>query len=195
MMEKLIEFLKKAEFNSIMLALAIGATAFYFKIDTHPYNEIAFFTAIVTSSYCVIRLIAFCFNKIREKCMSRKEEKKKNLARRKKEEQEQMLLKIEISRMFDGLTKDDKEALALIIKSGKEDKYTPTVLHYNKGDYQLTDLIGHIEAICRIFRKNDRHVYDPYDGQPCITITHYSNTIALTIEPYLLDLIKMYNQE
>lgn len=194
-MEKVLEFLKKAEFNSFMIALAIGATAFYLKIDTHPYNEIAFFTAIVASSYCIIRLVVFCFNKIKKKCELKREEEKKNLAKRRREEQEQKFLSIEISRMFDGLTEDDKEKLAYIINKGKGDKYSPNVLHYSRNDYELTNLISQAEATCRIFRTGYRHVYDPYGGQPCITITNYTNSITITIEPYLLELIKQYNQE
>ena len=117
-MEKVLEFLKKAEFNSFMIALAIGATAFYFKIDTHPYNEIAFFTAIVASSYCIIRLVVFCFNKIKKKCNLRKEEKAEKLAKVKREEQIKKERNIEIYRMFDGLTEDDKEKLAYVIDKG-----------------------------------------------------------------------------
>ncbi len=194
-MEKVLEFLKKAEFNSFMIALAIGATAFYFKIDTHPYNEIAFFTAIVASSYCIIRLVVFCFNKIKKKCNLRKEEKAEKLAKVKREEQIKKERNIEIYRMFDGLTEDDKEKLAYVIDKGKEDKYTPNMLHYSRNDYELSNLIGQTEAMCRIFRTGYRHVYDPYGGQPCITISNYTDTITLTIDKCLLDLIKQYNQE
>ena len=191
----MLEFLKKAEFNSFMLALAIGATAFYFKIDTHPYNEIAFFTAIVASSYCIIRLVVFCFNKIKKKCELKREEKKKELARKRKEEQEQKILSIEISRMYDGLTKDDKETLTFVINNGKEDKYNLNVLHYSRDDYPSINLINKIEAMCRIYRDNNRSVFDPFDGQPCIIISYYTGSITLTIEPHLLDLIRQYNQE
>lgn len=189
-MEKVLEFLKKAEFNSFMLALAIGATAFYFKIDTHPYNEIAFFTAIVASSYCIIRLVVFCFNKIKKKCELKREEKKKELARKRNEEQEQKILSIEISRMFDGLTKDDKEILAYVIDKGKEDKYNLNVLHYSRDDYHSINLINKIEAMCRIYRTNNSRVYDPYDGQSCIKISYYTDSLSITIEPHLLELIK-----
>ncbi|MBO7490252.1 MAG: hypothetical protein J6T88_08250 [Bacteroidales bacterium] len=194
-MEKVLEFLKKAEFNSFMIALAIGATAFYFKIDTHPYNEIAFFTAIVASSYCIIRLVVFCFNKIKKKNELKKEEEKKELARKRREEQEQKFLSIEISRMFDGLTKDDKEILAFVINNGKKDKYNINVFHYSRDNYHLTNLINQVDAMCRIYRQDNRRVYDPFDGQSCIKISYYTGTITLTIEQHLLELIKQYNQE
>ena len=157
-MEKLIEFLKKAEVKSIMIALALGATAAYFKIDTHPYNEIAFFTAIVTSSYCVIRLIAFCFNKIKEKCELKREEKRRNLVRKEREEQVKKERNIEISRMFDGLSENDKWKLVDIVNNGEPDEYQKNVFRYKKIDYQLVECCYQMQSITRIFRTDDPRI-------------------------------------
>ena len=196
-MEKVLEFLKKAEFNSIMLALAIGAIASYFKIEAHPYNEIAFSIAIVASSYCIIRLVVFCFNKIKKTYELRKGEKRKNLARRKIEEQVQKERNVEISRMFDGLSENVKAELSDMVNNSVPDKYQNNVFRHKKIDFHQVDCCYQMQSITRIFRTDDPRIisYNSENGQPCITFSNYSDTITFTIDPYLLDLIKQYDKE
>jgi hypothetical protein len=93
--------------------------------------------------------------------------------------------RIEISRMFKGLTDENKKTLAYILLKGKPDEFDCYVLHFNPHSDD-TLYVHQAKSISQIFR-------NPWgDGSDCIWIRQYTDTLAAEIDPYLYDLIKGY---
>lgn len=176
-----LDIFKKAEFNSLMVALAItGWIMYYFQI----YNLI-FGLACFASIYCVIRFFVFCYLRIMGNRNYKKACKLEQLANEQKEKKYEDNRKIEISRMFDGLSDSNKDLLASIILNGKQDNYNYNVFLLQKNSSE-SFFIDIAQSITEIFK------YWNGSGQFCITVSDYANSIAVTIDPYLYELLKQY---
>lgn len=189
-----LDIFKKADFNKLMFSLAVaGWVVFCFTPISEQIKYYILGFTILASVYCLSGIVVYCYKQNKSKREQKQQRKNRELYNKNVEEGK----RIEIDRMFGGLTEANKKILAYIVKKGKTDKYQPNVLHYGKEDYQQVDCFFQIQSNTRIYRTDDPRIisYNSDNGHPCITITNYTNTIALTIEPYLLDLIKMYNQE
>lgn len=186
-----LDIFKKADFNKLMFSIAVAGWIVFFSPIPEQIKYYILGISILASVYCLSGLAVYCHKQVKLKRDQKKQKKNRELYDKKIEESK----RVEIGRMFEGLTKENKDALAVVVMKGKEDKFQQNVLHYNRNDYQLINVIGHVESTCRIFRTGYLHAYDPHGGQPCITITNYADTITVTIEPYLLELAKQYNLE
>lgn len=180
-----LDIFKKADFNTLMLSVAIAGWILYFFVSVNIYILGA---ALLSSAYCIIRLIVHIYQCISVKLENKRYESQKKKEKEKKEAERKEVRNIEISRMFNGLTEENKKTLAYILLKGKKDDYNYNVLHFTP----YSDDSFHVQQavdISKIFRS-------PWgDGDNCIWIKHYTDTIAVTIEPYLYDLVKGYIDE
>lgn len=177
-----LDIFKKAEFNTLMLSVAItGWILFIFA----PMNIYILGAAILASAYCIIRLIVYTYQYFTFKRENKRYEAQKKKEKEDKEAERKEARNIEISRMFNGLTEENKKTLAYIFLKGKKDTFNQYVLHftpYSDESYHVQQAVD----ISKIFR-------DPWGhGDDCIWIKHYTDTLAATIDPYLYDLIKRY---
>lgn len=182
---EVLDIFKKAEFNTLMLSVAITGWILYFFVSVNIYILGA---ALLSSAYCIIRLIVHIYQCITIKCKNKRYEAQKKKDKEKNEAERKEARNIEISRMFNGLTEDNKKTLAYIFLKGKKDDFNYNVLHftpYSEESFYVQQAVG----ISKIFR-------DPWgDGDACIWIKHYTDTLAATIDPYLFDLINGYINE
>ena len=177
-----LDIFKKAEFNTLMLSVAItGWILFIFA----PMNIYILGAAILASAYCIIRLIVYTYQYFTFKRENKRYEAQKKKEKEDKEAERKEARNIEISRMFNGLTEENKKTLAYIFLKGKKDTFNQYVLHftpYSDESYHVQQAVD----ISKIFR-------DPWGhGDDCIWIKHYTDTLAATIDPYLYALIKRY---
>lgn len=176
-----IDIFKRAEFNSLMVAVAItGWIMYYFHIDSYIWGF-----ACLASVYCITRLVVFCYQRFVRIRSIKKVNKQEQLAKEQKEKQYEENRKIEISRMFDGLSDYNKFILTSILLNGKEDVYDNHILHFQKYSN---------ESINLDFAQSFTGIYRDWggSGQTCIHLKEYENSIAAIIDPYLYDLIKQY---
>lgn len=180
-----LDIFKKAEFNTLMLSVAITGWILYFFVSMNIYILGA---ALLSSAYCVIRLIVYIYQSISVRRFNKRYEAQKKKEIDNKETERKNARIIEISRMFNGLTEDNKKTLAYIFLKGRKDKFDHYVLHFTP----YSDEAFHVQQavdLSKIFR-------NPWgDGSDCIWIRHYTDTLAATIDPYLYDLIKGYIDE
>lgn len=176
-----LDIFKKAEFNSLMVALAItGWIMYYFQID-----NIIFGLASFSSIYCVTRFIVLCYQRFIEIRNIKKAYKQEQLIKEQKEQQYEENRKIEISRMFVGLSDSHRFILASILLNGKEDKYDNHILHFKKYSKESMDL-DWAQSITGIYRDWGGN------GQACIRLKEYEDSVAAIIDPYLYELIKQH---
>jgi hypothetical protein len=176
-----IDIFKRADFNSLMVAVAItGWIMYYFQIE-----NIIFGLASIASIYCIIRFVVFCYQRFVRIRSIKKANKQEQLAKEQEEKRYEENRKIEISRMFDGLSDSNKFILASILINGKKDKYYDNVYHFQKYSKESLDL-EMAQSISVIYR--DRIG----SGQACISIRDYQDTVVATIDPFLCDLIKQH---
>ena len=176
-----LDIFKRAEFNSLMVAVAItGWIMYYFQID-----NLIFGLACLASIYCITRLVVFCYQRFVGIRNIKKAYEQELLAKEQKEKKYEENRKIEISRMFAGLSDPNKFILASILLNGKEDVYDNHILHFQKysKESMYLDLA---QSFTGIFR--DRLG----SGQTCIYLKEYEDSIAAIIDPYLYDLIKQH---
>ena len=177
------EIFKKAEFNTLMISIAIAAWVLNYCVL--PNNVLILGIAIASTTYCIIRLIVYLYNNIQ---ISRERAKNKiqevNDLKR-KNEQIQKEREIEISRMFYGLSDYNKNCLACIVLKGKKDQYEENVFQFNRYSHESL-MAQQASSISLIYRDS----LD--DGDECIWIRTYTDTITAEIDPYLLSLIKKY---
>lgn len=177
-----LDIFKKAEFNTLMLSVAITGWILYFSVSMNIYILGA---AILSSAYCVIRLIVYIYQSLSVRRYNIRYEAQKKKEIENKEAERKNARNIEISRMFNGLTEDNKKTLAYIFLKGKKDEFNYHVLHFTP----YSDEAFHVQQavnLSKIFRDSWG------DGDDCIWIRHYTDTLAATIDPYLYDLIKEY---
>lgn len=181
-----INIFKKAEFNTLMLSIAIAG--WIMNVWIIPNNVYVVGIAIMASTYCVIRFIVFCYNYTTHKQEQKAKEKKQNEIWRKKEEEKTEKWNNEIYRMFFGLSKENKKTLAIIYLKGEKDPIKYNILHFQRfGEYSL--LANQAQNITTIFRDGLGV------GMHSITLHEYTDTIAVTIDPYLYNLIKKYVED
>lgn len=176
-----LDIFKKAEFNSLMVAVAIsGWIMYYFQIES-----LIFGLASLASIYCITRFVVFCYQRFIKIRNIKKVFKQELLAKEQKEKKYEENRKIEISRMFAGLSDPNKFILASILLKGKEDEYDYHILHFQKNSNEslYLDLAQSFTGIYR-----DR----VGNGQACINLKEYEDSIAAAIDPYLYNLIKQY---
>ena len=178
----ILNIFKKAEFNSLMLSTAAaGWILFYLGV----FKEYSLIAALVASIYCLIRFVVCCYKNFvaridAKNCEAQQKRDKELKAQAEKEER-----RIEISRMFKGLTEENKKTLAYILLKGKPDEFDCYILHFNPYSDD-SSYVHQAKSISQIFR-------NPWgSGNDCIWIKHYTNTLAAEIDPYLYDLIKGY---
>lgn len=180
-----LDIFKKAEFNTLMLSVAITGWILYVLVSMNIYILGA---AILSSAYCVIRLVVYSYQYFSVKRANKRYEAQKKREKEDKETERKEARNIEISRMFNGLTEDNKKILAYVFLKGKKDEFYYNVLHFTP----YSDESFHVQQavdISKIYR-------DPWGhGDECIWIKHYTDTLAATIDPYLYDLIKKYIEE
>lgn len=176
-----LDIFKKAEFNSLMVALAItGWIMYYFQID-----NLIFGFACFASIYCIIRFVVFCYQSFIRIRDIKKVYKQEQLAKEQKEKKYEENRKIEISRMFVGLSDSNKFILASILLNGKEDKYDNHILHFQKYSKESMDL-DWAQSFTEIYRNWGGN------AQACIQLKEYEDSIAAVIDPYLYELTKQY---
>lgn len=176
-----LEIFKRADFNSLMFAVAItGWIMYYFQME-----DFIFGLACFASIYCIIRFVVFCYQRLIGIRNIKKAYKQELLAKEQKEKKYEENRKIEISRMYAGLSDPNKFILASILLNGTEDKYDKYILHFQKYSKESMDL-DFAQSFTGIFRDWGGN------GQACIHLKEYENSIAAAIDPYLYDLIKQY---
>ena len=176
-----LDIFKKAEFNSLMVALAItGWIMYYFQID-----NLIFGFACFASIYCITRFVVFCYQRFVGIRNIKKAYKQEQLIKEQKEQQYEENRKIEISRMFVGLSDSHRFILASILLNGKEDVYDSHILHFQKYSKESMNL-DLAQSFTGIYRDWGG------SGQTCIHLKEYEDSIAAIIDPYLYDLIKQH---
>lgn len=180
-----LDIFKKAEFNSLMLSIAAAGWILYY---LGVFKEYSLIVALVASVYCLIRFIVCCYKNIVARIAAKKYEAQQKRDKELKAQADKEERRIEISRMFKGLTEENKKTLAYIFLKGKPDEFDCYILHFNP--YSDDSLYVHqAKSISQIFR-------NPWgSGNDCIWLKHYTNTLAAEIDPYLYDLIKGYIDE
>lgn len=117
-----LNIFKKAEFNTLMLSVAITGWILYFCISTNIY---ILGTAILSSAYCIIRLVVYTYQYYSLKRENRRYEIQKKKEEEEKEKRYENNKNIEITRMFEGLSDSNKFILASILLKGKKINSTP----------------------------------------------------------------------
>lgn len=181
-----INIFKKAEFNTLMLSIAIAG--WIMNIWIIPNNVYVVGTAIMASVYCIIRFVVFCYKYITHKQEQKMAETKQTEIRQQIEKEKKEKWNNEIYRMFFGLSKENKSTLAIIYLKGEKDPINYNVLHFPKfGEDSFR--ASKAQEVTSIFR-------DGFGvGMQCIALREYTDTIAVTIDPYLYDLIKRYVED
>ncbi len=176
-----LDIFKKADFISLMFSVAItGWIMYYFHIDSFIFGF-----SCLASVYCITRLVVFCYQRFVRIRSIKNANKQEQLAKEQEEKRYEENRKIEISRMFDGLSDYNKFILSSILLNGKEDEYDKHILHFQKYSKESMDL-DFAQSFTGIYRDWG------WNGQACILLKDYGNNIAAIIDPYLYDLIKQH---
>ena len=176
-----IDIFKKAEFNSLMVAVAItGWIMFYFQID-----NLIFGFACLASIYCIIRFVVFCYQRFIRIRNIKKVYKQEQLAKEQKEKKYEENRTKEITRMFEGLSDVNKFYLSSLIINGKADPYNYNVFHFQNYCNESM-FVESLLPVTEIFKDGNGI------GLPTLSTQDYSDSIAVTIDPYLYNLTKQY---
>lgn len=178
----LFNIFKKAEFNTLMLSIAITGWILHFFVST---NIFILGGAVLSSAYCIIRLIVFTYQYLSEIIRNKKTIAQNAKEKKEKEAKLKTIQDVEISRMFIGLAEEKKKRLAYILLKGEKDEYNYNMLHFNKYSQDINTLTI-AQATTNIFRG----AYD--EGVHTIELKYFTDTIAVVIDPCLYDLIKKY---
>ena len=174
-----LDIFKKAEFNSLMLSIAIsGGIMYYYHIDS-----IIFGLFSVASIYCMIRFVVYCYVTIVAHIATKNYEAQKKRDKELKDKAYEDNRRIEISRMFEGLSDPNKFILASILINGKKDSFKYNVLHFPKYGNDASNIFM-AQEISKIYRTG----YG--SGDYCISTRDYTDTITVTIDPILYGLIE-----
>ncbi len=176
------DILKKAEFNTLMLSVAITGWILYILVSMNIYILGA---AILSSAYCIIRFVVFAYQYYSAKCAEKRYENQKRKLKENEKIERKRVRNIEISRMFNGLSDYNKFQLSSLILNGEKDSYNCNVLHFQKLSNEVL-FIDSLISVTEIF--NDGFGI----GDPTLSIREYADKIAVTIDPYLFELTKQY---
>lgn len=176
-----LDIFKRAEFNSLMVAVAItGWIMYYFKIE-----NIIFGLACLASIYCITRFVVFCYQRIVGVRSLNKAYKQEQLAKKQSEKYYEEKRKMEMIRMFDGLSDVNKFYLSSLILNGKKDHFNYNILHFQKFSKEAM-FADTLLSVTEIFK-------DGFGvGEPTLTINDYGDSIAVTVDSYLYELTKQY---
>lgn len=173
---------KRAEFNTLMLSLAIAAWILHFFV----FRDILILGgAIMSTAYCIIRFIVFSYQNLFAMYENKKSKDQNAKEKKEKEANLKAIREMEISRMFIGLAEEKKKRLASILLKGERDEYNYNMLHFNKYSQDINTL-STAQATTNIFRG----AYD--EGVHTIELKYFTDTIAVVIDPCLYDMIKKY---
>ena len=176
-----LDILKKAEFNSLMLSIAItGGIMYYYHIDSIIFGLFSF-----ASIYCLIRFVVFCYERITSSRATKKYEKQKKHDKEIQEKANEEKRRIEIYRMFEGLSDHNKFILASILINGKKDSFYSNVLIFPKYGKDASNIFI-AQDISMIYRTGIG------GGQYCISKKDYTDTVSVTIDPILYEIIAKY---
>ena len=175
-----LEILKKGEFNTLMLSAAIVGWIFLYIL---PGNLYALAIAIGCSIYCLIRFVVFVYKSYNENRTTKKIKKKKKKEKERKIQENKEIWDKSVNRMFNGLRPENKKILALIFLKGSKDPYNYNVLHFDK----YSEMFGYVHQAQSI---SDINYYNH-----CIEIREYTDSISVTIDVTLYNLINQYINE
>ena len=122
-----LDIFKKAEFNSLMLSIAAAGWILYYLGVFKEYSLIA---ALVASIYCLIRFVVYCYENFVARIDAKNYEAQQKRDKELKAQADKEKRRIEISRMFEGLSDHNKFILASILINGKKDSYYYNVLNF-----------------------------------------------------------------
>ena len=176
-----LDIFKKAEFNSLMLSIAVSGGFMYFS----HIDSIIFGLFSIASVYCLIRFVVYCYINIASHIDTKRYEAQQKRDKENKEKEYEEKRRIEITRMFYGLSDSNKFVLASLLLKGDKDSYNYNVLHYPKygNDSVNISTARHISMI-------NRTSYG--SGDYCISTQDYTDTMTVTIDPILYGLIENY---
>lgn len=176
-----LNIFKKAEFNTLMLSVAItGWIMYYFQIENYIFG-----LASLASIYFIIRFVVVCYKRIIGIRNIKKVYKQEQLAKELEERKYEENWKMEITRMFEGLSDVNKFYLSSLILNGKTDPFKYNILLFQKYSKEYV-FVDSLLSVTEIF-KNGFGV-----GKPTLTIKDYGDAIAVTIDSYLYELIKQH---
>lgn len=176
-----LDIFKKAEFNSLMLSIAVSGGFMYFS----HIDSIIFGLFSIASVYCLIRFVVYCYINIATHIDTKRYEAQQKRDKELKAQAYKEERRIEISRMFEGLSDSNKFILASILLKGKRDSFYDNVLHfpkYGEDSFNISKA-QHISMI-------NRTGYG--SGDYCIGTKDYTDTMSVTIDPILFGLIDDY---
>lgn len=177
-----LNIFKKAEFNTLMLSVAITGWILFI---IGMFKEYSLIAALITSIYCAIRVIIYCYQTIISTRKTKINDKQKEREKEIKEKEYEENRRIEISRMFEGLSDSNKFILASILLNGKKDAFNYNVLLFPKYGRDYTNIYM-AQEISMIYRTG----YG--GGQNCIIIKEYTDSISVTIDSILYEIIEKY---
>lgn len=182
-----LDIFKKAEFNTLMLSVAIAGWILYY---IGVFKEYSLIAALITSIYCATRVVVYFYHIIISNREKKKNEAQKRRDKETKEKAYEENRRMEITRMFEGLSDSKKLILVLILIKGKKDPFNYNVLHFPKygNDSDSINLIM-AQDISMIYRTAIG------GGQYCINKREYTDTISVTIDPILFEIIEKYIEE
>lgn len=180
-----LDIFKKADFNTLMLSVAIAGWILY---CIGIYKEYSLIAALITSVYCVIRVIVYFYQRIMSNIEVEKYEAQKKRDKELKDKAYEDNRRIEISRMFEGLSDPNKFILASILINGKKDSFKYNVLHFPKYGNDASNIFL-AQDISMIYRT------EIGGGQYCIYKKDYTDTISVTIDPILYEIISKYIED
>lgn len=179
-----LDIFKKAEFNTLMLSVAITGWILYLLVSMNIYILGA---AILASAYCVIRLVVYTYQYLLARFENKRKEAQEKKEKEDKEAERIETRNVEISRMFKGLSSEKKKKLAYVVLKGEKDLKDNIYIFRRYSNDSL--YVDQAVDISKIFRDAWGHGYN------CIWIRYYTDTLAVTIDPHLNDLIKHYIEE
>ncbi len=176
-----LDIFKKAEFNTLMLSIAITGGIMYFcHIDS-----IIFGLFSAASIYCLIRFVVYCYLTIVAHIATKNYQAQMKRDKELKDKANEDNRRIEISRMFEGLSDSNKFILASILINGEKDSFHYNVLHFPKYGKDASNIFI-AQDISMIYRTGIG------GGQYCINKREYTDTISVTIDPILYEIIEKY---
>lgn len=180
-----LNIFKKAEFNTLMLSVAIAGWILY---NIGLFKEYSLVAALIASIYCLIRFVVFCYETIVARITAKNYEAQKKHEKENKEKAYEDNRRIEISRMFEGLSDHNKYILASILINGKKDSFHYNVLNFPKYGNDISNIFL-AQEISIIYRRGIG------GGQYCIHKKDYTDTISVTIDPILYEIIAKYIED
>jgi len=180
-----LDIFKKAEFNTLMLSVAVTGWILYY---LELFKEYSLVAALIASIYCLIRFVIYCYETIVANIAAKNYEAQKKREKEIKDKVYEDNRRIEITRMFVGLSDHNKYILASILINGKKDSFHYNVLSFPKYGNEASNIFM-AQDISMIYRSGIG------DGQYCIYKNDYTDTISVTIDPILYELIAKYIED